>query len=117
MEHAKFLKLQHHAQPLIHRSLQSRRQRAGVFGQKAPIEGQSLTDVHDRIAGQPRQARRQQDVAGGFGEVQVGRNDRDDCGLNPVEIEGIPLNHKRRLAVARFLTPGSGISARQISPR
>ena len=40
MQCAGFLKLECQAQPLIHRSLPSRRQRAGMFSQKASIEGQ-----------------------------------------------------------------------------
>ena len=44
------LKLQNHTQPLIDSSLQTRRQRAGMLGQEAAIEGQQLRDVHTVFA-------------------------------------------------------------------
>ena len=68
---AGFLELQHRAQPFVHRPLQARWQRPNMFGQKAAIESQQLRDVHNRIAGQARRARWQQDIARGGGDVHV----------------------------------------------
>ena len=42
-----------------------------MFGQEAAIERQELGNIHDRVAGEARRARRQQDVPWGVGEFHV----------------------------------------------
>jgi hypothetical protein len=51
------LQFENQAQALIHGALQARRQRAGVLGQEAAVEGEKLRDIRDRVAGKARRAR------------------------------------------------------------
>ena len=90
------LELEDRTQPFIDGALQTRRQRAAVFNQETAVEGQELGDIHDRIAGEARRARRQQDIPWGVGEFYVAGDRGYDGGLNPAEIEGVGLDHQHR---------------------
>lgn len=61
------LQLQDRSQAFVNRALQTGRQRAGVFRQESAVEGQKLRDINDRVALEPRRARRQQYIARGVG--------------------------------------------------
>ena len=88
------LELQNKAQTFVDGALQPRRQRAGLLGQVTPVEGQELRDIHDRVAGEARRARRQQDITGYIGKFQVAGDHRHDCSLNAAAVERVCLDDK-----------------------
>ena len=96
------VELQNSAQPTIHGALQARRQRAGVLGQETSVEGQELGDIDDRVAGEARRSRRQQDIAWDIGKHQVARDHGHDDSLNVAAVEGVCLDDKDRSPVSRF---------------
>ena len=97
-----FLQLQDKSKACVNLRLHSRWQLAHMFREECAIEGQKLGNIDNRIAGQSCGSRRQQEIAGRFGEPEIAGDDRNDYGLNAAAVEGVSLNHQNRPAETRL---------------
>ena len=79
-----------------------------MLGQGIAIQSQELRDVYDRVSGQARRTRRQQDIRRGFRQFDVARDRSYDCGLNPAAIERAGLDNKNGPPVSGLGTAWRG---------